>query len=89
MASDTPLAVLYFAWVAERLGRREDTIPADCRTGTVAALLAHMCNERPEDAAALGDPSRLRAALDQRFVPLDTIIGNAQELAIFPPVTGG
>jgi len=31
----------------------------------------------------------LRAAIDQDFVPLDTPIGRAQEIAIFPPVTGG
>jgi molybdopterin synthase sulfur carrier subunit len=31
----------------------------------------------------------LRAAIDQDFVPLDTPIGTAREIAIFPPVTGG
>jgi len=40
-------------------------------------------------AEALGDATRLRAALDQRFVALDSPIGDARELALFPPVTGG
>ena len=40
-------------------------------------------------AQALGDPARLRAAIDQRFAPLDTPIGEAREIALFPPVTGG
>ena len=31
----------------------------------------------------------LRAAIDQRFAPLDTPIGDAREIALFPPVTGG
>ena len=39
--------------------------------------------------SAFADPTRLRAALDQRFVPLDAPLGAAREVAIFPPVTGG
>ncbi len=33
--------------------------------------------------------ARLRAAVDQAFVPLDAPIAGAREVAIFPPVTGG
>jgi sulfur-carrier protein len=39
--------------------------------------------------AAFADPARLRAAVDQVFVPLDAVLGSAREVAIFPPVTGG
>ena len=40
-------------------------------------------------AAALSDISQLRVALDQTLVELDTPIGAAREIAIFPPMTGG
>ncbi len=40
-------------------------------------------------AEAFADLRRLRAAIDQQFVPLDTPLGSAREVAIFPPVTGG
>ncbi|MFZ5793605.1 MAG: MoaD/ThiS family protein [Pseudomonadota bacterium] len=40
----------------------------------------------PPDAEWL---ARLRAAVDQVFVPLDAVLGSAREVAIFPPVTGG
>ena len=46
----------------------------------------------PEEMAALAAfaaPAKLRAAVDQAFVPLDAPIANAKEVAIFPPVTGG
>jgi molybdopterin synthase sulfur carrier subunit len=42
-----------------------------------------------EHARALHDLSRLRFALDQEMVTGDALLGAAQELAIFPPVTGG
>ena len=40
-------------------------------------------------AEAFADRARLRAAIDQRFVPLDAPLDGAREVAIFPPVTGG
>ena len=56
---------------------------------TIASLLDALSDTTPGHADAFADRARLRAALDQRFVPLDTAIGDARELAIFPPVTGG
>ena len=81
------LDILYFAWVRERIGRddeRLDDLGADMTIEAVIAMLAARGNGYAE---ALGDPTRLRAALDQRFVPLDSAIGHARELAIFPPKT--
>jgi molybdopterin converting factor small subunit len=40
-------------------------------------------------AAALGDRARLRAAVNQEFVGWDAGVAPGDELAIFPPVTGG
>jgi molybdopterin synthase sulfur carrier subunit len=42
-----------------------------------------------EHAVALDDLSRLRFALDQNMVTADALLGDGEELAIFPPVTGG
>ncbi|WP_030538677.1 molybdopterin converting factor subunit 1 [Sphingobium sp. DC-2] len=83
------LTILYFAWVREAIGRDEEKVERP-ETGTsIAELIARLATRGDGYAQALGDPEKLRAALDQKFVPLDTIIGEAKELAIFPPVTGG
>ncbi|HKY83133.1 MAG TPA: MoaD/ThiS family protein [Sphingobium sp.] len=83
------LDILYFAWVREVIGRDDEQIARPAPDMTVAMLIADLAERGGGYAEALGDPTRLRAALDQRFVPLDTSIGDARELAIFPPVTGG
>jgi len=83
------LTILYFAWVRERIGRDEQRIDHPGAEATIAALLDRLATETPGHAAAFAERDRLRAALDQRFVPLDTPIGEARELALFPPVTGG
>ena len=83
------MRILYFAWVREMVGTGEERIdpPPDART--VADLIGWLEGLSEGHAAALADRSRLRAALDQRFVGPDAELAGAQELAIFPPVTGG
>lgn len=83
------LKILYFAWVRERIGRDEDVVSRPDGGATIATLLADLSASSPGHAAAFAEPERLRAALDQQFVPLDHLVGDARELAIFPPVTGG
>jgi molybdopterin synthase sulfur carrier subunit len=83
------LTILYFAWVRERIGAGEELIARPAAGTTIAGLLDSLAGVSPGHEAAFADRARLRAALDQRFVPLDTVIGEAAELALFPPVTGG
>ena len=83
------LTVVYFAWVREGVGRDEEQVERPAAGATVADLIDMLAARGGGYAQALGDPARLRAAIDQRFVPLDTVVGEAREVAIFPPVTGG
>lgn len=83
------LHILYFAWVREAIGADSEDIAHPGAETTVRALVATLASRGEGHAAAFADHTRLRAALDQQFVPLDSAIGNARELALFPPVTGG
>lgn len=83
------LKLLYFAWVRERIGCDEEQVDRPPEGTSIAALLDSLSARGEGYRAAFADRARLRAALDQRFVPLETEIGAAQELALFPPVTGG
>jgi molybdopterin synthase sulfur carrier subunit len=81
--------VLYFAWVREGVGIGEEEVTPPAEVATVAALVAWLAERSPGHRAALGEPSRLRAAVDGVFTGLDAGIEGAREVAIFPPVTGG
>ncbi|WP_449471921.1 MoaD/ThiS family protein [Sphingobium chungangianum] len=83
------LEILYFAWVREIIGCDGEQVDRPDADMSVANLIAQLAERGGRYAEAFGDTGRLRAALDQRFVPLETLIGQAKELAIFPPVTGG
>ena len=81
--------LLYFAWVRESIGigHERATLPAEI--ADVAGLIDWLAARGGGYAEALGDKTRLRAAVDQVFVPLDASIAHAREIALFPPVTGG
>ena len=83
------MKILYFAWVRERVGMAEEKVTPPAGVADVAALVEWLATRSDGHRAAFADPARLRAAVDQAFVPLDAPIAGAREVAIFPPVTGG
>lgn len=83
------MKILYFAWVRERVGIAEEEVTPPAGVADVAALVEWLATRSDGHRAAFADPARLRAAVDQAFVPLDAPIAGAREVAIFPPVTGG
>jgi molybdopterin synthase sulfur carrier subunit len=83
------ISMLYFAWVRERIGTGEEQVDPPEAVRNVADLIDWLARQSDGHAAAFAEPAKLRAAIDQRFVPLDALLGNAREVAIFPPVTGG
>ncbi len=83
------MKIVYFAWVRERVGIAEEEVTPPAGVADVAALVDWLATRSDGHRAAFADPARLRAAVDQAFVPLDAPIAGAREVAIFPPVTGG
>ncbi|MFW2852795.1 molybdopterin converting factor subunit 1 [Sphingomonas sp. TX0543] len=83
------MRVLYFAWIREQIGVGEELIDPPAGVETVAALVEWLAHRSPGHAAAFSDRGKLRAAVDQAFVPFEAGIAGAREIALFPPVTGG
>ena len=83
------MTIVYFAWVREQIGLDQEQVDPPAEVADVAGLIAWLALRSPGHATALGQPARLRAAIDQQFAPLDAPIARAREIALFPPVTGG
>ena len=81
--------MLYFAWVREAIGTGSERIDPPGEVTTVSALIEWLAGRSAGHAEAFADRALLRAAVDQRFVPIEAPLGDAREVAIFPPVTGG
>ena len=81
--------ILYFAWVREQIGLDQEDVDPPTSVTDVAGLITWLATRSGGHAVALGQPSRLRVAIDQKFSAMDAPIAAAREIALFPPVTGG
>ena len=81
--------LLYFSWVREAIGTGSETLDPPEGLASVSDLVDWLATLSEGHARAFADRARLRAAVDQVFVPLDARLGQPREVAIFPPVTGG
>ena len=83
------MKAVYFAWVRERIGLAEEDIAPPPEVRDVAGLIAWLAARSPGHAAAFADPRQLRAAVNQDFAAPDAPVAPGDEVAFFPPVTGG
>lgn len=83
------MRLVYFARVREAIGLETEyrDLPLDVQT--VGDCVIWLAAQSDNYALAFSDTSRLRYALDQQLVWDETLLEGAEELAIFPPVTGG
>lgn len=82
------IQILFFASLRETLNCAAEIIepPADVRT---LGELRHHLARRGEPWSALLTTKNLRAAINQSMAGLDTQLKDGDEIAFFPPVTGG
>lgn len=81
--------VLYFAWVRQKIGRSEETMDLPASVRTVRGLAEFLRAKGGGYSDAFADLSRLRAAVNQDHVDFDAPVSENDEVAFFPPVTGG
>lgn len=73
--------IKYFASLRDRLGRAEDQLDTNSDL-TVAGVWAALWPEKPL-------PPNTLAAVNMEYAELTQSVGNGDEVAFFPPVTGG
>jgi molybdopterin synthase sulfur carrier subunit len=85
----TTIQVLYFARLREAFGRDREQLALPETVASVAALTAWL-RERGEVWASELAPGRpVRIAVNQDMADADTPVKTGDEVAFFPPVTGG
>jgi molybdopterin synthase sulfur carrier subunit len=81
--------VLYFARLKEALGRAAERLAPPPGVDTVAALRAHLQARGGSWASELAPGKPVRVAVNQNMATDETRIQAGDEVAFFPPVTGG
>ena len=87
--AEAPLTILYFAWLRERTGASQESVPLPAGVTTVGELVAWLAARSPGHASAFANRRTVRCAVNQDFADYAARVGPGDEVAFFPPVTGG
>ncbi len=80
--------ILFFASLREAIGKSSETIDLPAAVETVGAL-RDLLAARGAPWDALTTTKNLRYAVNQSMVGADAVVAKGDEVAFFPPVTGG
>ncbi len=83
------MKLLYFAWLRTKIGKAEESVEPPAGVTNVASLLDWLRSRGPGFADALRNTVVVRVAVNQEYVGWDHPIRPGDEVALFPPVTGG
>lgn len=83
------LSVHYFASIREAIGRSSESLELPSSSGTVQGLIDHLVGRDPDAFSVLTDDSKVLVAVNQTVVGREHQLQGNEEVAFFPPMTGG
>jgi len=83
------MKLLYFAWLRGKLGKSSEELAPPPDIATVGQLLDWLETLGPAYKAVLADRRVVKVAVNLEYVGPDHPIAATDEVALFPPVTGG
>jgi molybdopterin synthase sulfur carrier subunit len=83
------IEVLYFARLREVFGRERERVELPGDVQDVASLTAWLRSRGEPWERELASSKPVRVAVNQDMAAAGTPVGNGDEVAFFPPVTGG
>ena len=81
--------VLYFASLREQVGKGSEEIELPVDIATLGGLRSHLIARGGAWQTSLAETRLVRMAVNQDMAPAAAAINSGDEIAFFPPVTGG
>ncbi len=81
--------LLYFAWLRQEIGTNAEELELPAGVVTVDGLMAHLRGRGGGYAHAFAEDAVLRAAVNKKVVDTSQTLAAGDEVAFFPPFTGG
>jgi len=81
--------LLYFAWLKQEIGVESEEVALPDGVSDVAGLVGWLKGRGDNYAEALKDDAIIKVAVNQAYAKPTTPVAEGDEVALFPPVTGG
>ena len=83
------MKILYFSWVREKIGIEEQNIKLKKNIHNVSDLISFLKNSSEKHYKAFSDLNSINVAINKNHSSLESKIQDGDEIAFFPPITGG
>jgi molybdopterin synthase sulfur carrier subunit len=81
--------ILYFSWIKDKLGKNKENITIDENINSVAELITFLKSKDETYKEVFKDISSIRVSINMETANMDDPISINDEIAFFPPMTGG
>ena len=83
------MVIRYFAWLRDHTGCAHEEFDCPAHVKTISELIAVLSARSDGHHAAFAHEAVIKVAINQEFAALDDAVSPDDEVAFFPPVTGG
>ena len=83
------MIIKYFSWIKEHVGKSEEQIELPDHINNVNELINYLNELDKKYSLILERKKLIKIAVNKTYSSSDTNINNSDEIAFFPPVTGG
>ena len=83
------MKILYFSWIKDKVGKSEENIDIDEEINSVNMLIKFLKQKNAIYDEVFKDISSIRVSINMETAKLDDKIKQTDEIAFFPPMTGG
>jgi len=83
------MIIKYFSWVKDIVGKSEEIISISSNIDTPEKLIDYLIKKDEKYKKAFNKRNSIKVAQNKIYISKSTKIKNDDEIAFFPPVTGG
>ncbi len=83
------MKILYFSWIKDGIGKNQEEINLNDNIKTISDLIDFLIKIDQNYEKVFNDISAIRFSKNMNVVNIDENISNDDEIAFFPPMTGG
>ena len=83
------MIIKYFSWIREHVGKSEENLDLPVDVTTINELIDYLNKLNDKYKIAFAKRDLIKIAVNKTYSSVDTKISQNDEVAFFPPVTGG
>ena len=83
------MRILYFSWIKDGIGKNQEDITLNENIKTISDLINYLITINDDYKKVFSDMTSIRFSKNMNLVNINENIKNEDEIAFFPPVTGG